>query len=115
MIYAARCAIAFLVVAMAVPPAYAGIFNIGASDDASSGGGSSNVVIRPAEVGSVRASNPRPTLETAPEQGRALGHAPVYQPYTPPAATVQVYKVSAAELERVGAEHLLRMQQLAPH
>lgn len=71
--------------------------------------------------------------------------APVYQPYTPPAASVlpapisddaevrrydrypnesdvdyiarmkQVYKTSAAELERVGAEHMLRMQQLAPH
>lgn len=27
----------------------------------------------------------------------------------------QVYKTSAAELERVGAEHMLRMQQLAPH
>lgn len=145
MINAARGAVAFLVVAMAAFPAYAGIFNIGASDDASSGGGSSNVVIRPAEVGSARASTPRPTLQTAPEQGRALEHAPVYQPYTPPAASVlpapisddaevrrydrypnesdadyiarmkQVYKASAAELERVGTEHLLRMQQLAPH
>ncbi|KJS29187.1 MAG: hypothetical protein VR76_06365 [Pseudomonas sp. BRH_c35] len=84
-------------------------------------------------------------LESAPPQRMPMESTPIYQPYTPPAASVlpapisddaevrrydrypnesdadyiarmkQVYRTSAAELERVGAEHLQRMQQLVPH
>ena len=145
MIKGVSAAVALLVVTMTVFPACAGIFNIDASGSASSGGGSSNVVIRPPEVGSARASAPRAAFDAVPAQRSSVGNAPVYQPYIPPAASVlpapisddaevrrydrfpnesdadyiarmkQVYKATAAELERVGTEHLQRMQQLAPH
>ncbi|EOG4609254.1 TPA: hypothetical protein ACRNLW_002144 [Pseudomonas aeruginosa] len=143
MIKRISCSVAFLLVVTAFP-ACAGIFNIGTSGGASSEGSSGNVVVRP-DVNSARASVPMAVLESAPPQRMPMESTPIYQPYTPPAASVlpapisddaevrrydrypnesdadyiarmkQVYRTSAAELERVGAEHLQRMQQLVPH
>ncbi|EMC9464307.1 hypothetical protein [Pseudomonas aeruginosa] len=137
--------VAFVLMAIVAFPACAGIFNIGTSGSAPEGGISRNVVIRSTEVNSGSAPAPRAVLDMAPVERSVVGSPPAYQPYTPPAASVlpapisddaevrrydrypnesdadyiarmkQVYKASAAELERVGSEHLQRMQQLAPH
>lgn len=144
MIKRISCSVVFLLMVATALPACAGIFNIGTSGGASSESSSSNVLVRP-DAGSGRASTLVVPVESASPQRVPVESPPVYQPYTPPAASVlpapisddaevrrydryanesdadyiarmkQVYKTSAAELERVGAEHLLRMQQLAPH
>lgn len=123
-------------------PACAGIFNIGGSGGASGESSASNV-LRP-DSGQRRAPAPTTSVEHSSPHLIPVESAPVYQPYTPPAASVlpaplsddaevrrydrypnesdadyiarmkQVYKTSAAELERVSAEHMQRMQQLAP-
>lgn len=144
MIKRIRSSVAFLLLVTTAFPVCAGIFNIGTSGGPSSEGRSSNVVVRP-DAGSGRAPTPTSPMGSASPQRVPAESTPVYQPYIPPAASVlpapisddeevrrydryanesdadyiarmkQVYKTSAAELERVGTEHLLRMQQLAPH
>ncbi|MCC9290250.1 hypothetical protein [Pseudomonas aeruginosa] len=104
-----------------------------------------SIVDVPSVAAPARGSRPNVRVVSGSRQPVRVVSSPDYLPFTRPAASVlpapisddaevrrydrypnesdvdyiarmkQVYKTSAAELERVGAEHMLRMQQLAPH